>query len=406
MDTYGLHEQPVYLDGHATTPLAPEALAAMAPWWSDRAANAHSPHRRGLDAARAVEDARDSLSRLIGCGSQEITFTSGATEANNLAIVGVAEAARQADDARRDIIVSAIEHKSVLDAADALKARGYKVVRVPVTVDGIVDPSILRATISPNTLLVSVMAANNEIGTVQPIGEVASLVRAAGAMLHVDAAQMVGKLPFDASITDFASISSHKMYGPMGVGALFVSAAAEYRPRPLIYGGSQERGLRPGTLPTPLIVGFGSAAEVACASLAGDATHSRALSAHLLTALERRQVRYVAHIAPQSRLPGSLSLRLVGVDAASLIDSLGDTVCLSEGSACASGQTVQSHVLRAVGLTNAHISETVRLYCSRYNTIAEVEFAAERIARAVESSLRVARWTDRPVGFANEGHLR
>ncbi|WP_051407886.1 cysteine desulfurase family protein [Mesorhizobium sp. L48C026A00] len=233
---------PIYLDGHATTPLAPEAEQAMAPWWHRRAGNAHSPHRRGTEASVAVERARIEVASLVGAAPQELVFTSGATEANNMAILGVANAAQRAGDGRREIIVSAIEHKSVLSAAASLGEQGFKIRVCPVRRDGRLDVIAFQQLLSDQTLLVSVMAANNEVGTVQPIADLLSDVRAVGAMIHVDVAQLVGKLPTCVADYDFASISSHKLYGPMGIGALFVSAAAQYRPRPLFHGGAQEGG--------------------------------------------------------------------------------------------------------------------------------------------------------------------
>lgn len=355
----------------------------MAPWWHDRAANAHSPHRRGTEAAAAVEQARANVAALVGVAPQELVFTSGATEANNLAILGVADAAARVGDPRCEVIVSAIEHKSVLSAAMSLEERGYKVRVCPVGRDGRLDLGVLERMLSDQTLLVSVMAANNEVGTIQPIAALLPQVRAVGALIHVDAAQLVGKLAVDVTDYDYASISSHKLYGPMGVGALFISAAAQYRPRPLFHGGAQEGGLRPGTLPTPLIVGFGAAATVAADKLELDAAHTRALADRLVAGLEVRQIRFQRNVASEYQLPGSLSLRLEGVDASSLIDALVDTVCLSEGSACTSGQIQSSHVLSAIGLTHMEMRETIRIYCGRYNDNSQIDYAVAAIADAV-----------------------
>ncbi|MER9260539.1 cysteine desulfurase family protein [Mesorhizobium sp. M0619] len=393
---------PVYLDGHATSPLAPEAEAAMAPWWHHRAANAHSPHRRGTEAAAAVDQARVEVATLVGAAPQEIVFTSGATESNNMAILGVAEAAGRAGDMRREIIVSAIEHKSVLSAARSLEERGFSVQICPVGKDGRLDVIAFERMLSDQTLLVSVMAANNEIGTLQPIGAMLPMVRAVGAMIHVDAAQLAGKLVADVADYDYASISSHKMYGPMGVGAFFISAAAQYRPQPLFHGGTQEGGLRPGTLPTPLIVGFGAAARVAADRLERDGAHARALADRLVAGLEARQVRLRRNVASEHQLPGSLSLGLSGVDAPSLIDKLADTVCFSEGSACTSGQIQSSHVLGAMGFSDAERRETIRIYCGRYNDISQIDYAATAIADAVYG-MTLAHWTDRPVRSSHEG---
>lgn len=393
---------PIYLDGHATTPLAPEAEQAMAPWWHRRAANAHSPHRRGTEASAAVERARVEVASLVGAAPQELVFTSGATEANNIAILGIANAAQRAGDARRDIIVSAIEHKSVLSAAASLGEQGFKIRVCPVRRDGRLDVAAFQQLLSDQTLLVSVMAANNEVGTVQPIADLLSDVRAVGAMIHVDVAQLAGKLPVCVADYDLASISSHKLYGPMGIGALFVSAAAQHRPQPLFHGGAQEGGLRPGTLPTPLIVGFGAAARVAALRLEKDPAHLRDLADRLVCRLEAKQVRLQRNTAGSHQLPGSLSLRFFGVDAPSLIDALVDTVCLSEGSACTSGQIQPSHVLSAMSFTESEMLETVRIYCGRYNNCYEIDYAADAIADAIRR-MTLAHWANPPVRSVNEG---
>lgn len=373
---------PAYLDGHATTPLAPEAQEAMEPWWHTRAGNPNSPHRHGQYADAAVEAARGSVAVLIGALPSEIHFTSGATEANNLAIIGTALAAVARGERRRGIVVSQIEHKSVLNAAHALEREGFAVTELSVATDGVIDVERASAAISDDTLLVSVMAANNEIGALQPVTDITRISRAHGALVHVDAAQMVGKLPFDAAAFDLVSLSSHKMYGPMGIGALYVSGAAPYRPRPLFYGGDQEGGLRPGTLPTPLIVGFGAAARIAEARLDADGRHSAALAARFEQELHRRQVRFVRHGTETARLPGSISVAFEGVDANELIAAVSAEVSISEGSACQSGQITPSHVLRAIGLADSLLTSTVRLYFGRYNTEADAALAAGAMANA------------------------
>jgi cysteine desulfurase len=374
----------------------------MEPWWHSRAANPNSAHRLGTEAAVAVEKARADVAALVGAAPHELVFTSGATEANNLAILGVAEAAVRASDPRREIIVSAIEHKSVLSAAKSLEEKGFRIQVCPVGGDGRLELSAFQKMLSDQTLLVSVMAANNEIGTVQPIAALLPQVRAVGALIHVDAAQLVGKLPADVKDYDYASIASHKLYGPMGVGALFISAAAQYRPRPILHGGGQEGGLRPGTLPTPLIVGFGAAATVAADRLEKDGAHSRELADRLIAGLEARQTQIRRNVASDYQLPGSLSLHIEGVDASSLIDMLANDVCLSEGSACTNGQIQSSHVLAAIGLSEAAKRETIRIYCGRYNDALQIDYAATMIADAV-CRTTLAHWTHHPVGSAHEG---
>ncbi|CAH2403006.1 cysteine desulfurase family protein [Mesorhizobium escarrei] len=374
---------PVYLDGHATTPLAPEARAAMDPWWHQRAGNPNSPHRHGRFADAAVETARRQVAELIGAMPGEVYFTSGATEANNLALIGSVLAARAQGDTRTQLVVSAIEHKSVLNAAHALERQGITVATAPVTADGVINLERLSQMISKATLLVSVMAANNEIGALQPLAAIAEIVRASGSLLHVDAAQIVGKLPFDASVFDYVSLSSHKMYGPMGIGALYVSGAAAYRPQPILYGGDQEGGLRPGTMATPLVVGFGAAAALATTELHNDTRRTRALAERFEEALRERQVRFTRHGAATARLPGSVSVAFDGIDASELIAAVSDQISISEGSACQSGQITPSHVLRAIGLSDSLLRSTVRIYFGRYNSEDDAVLAAEAIAAAV-----------------------
>ncbi|MER8707609.1 cysteine desulfurase family protein [Mesorhizobium sp. M0520] len=374
---------PIYLDGHSTTPLAPEAMEAMAPWWHAQVGNPHSPHVSGMLASQAVETARSQLASLIGSDPQELVFTSGATEANNIAIRGIALAALEGGFGGRDIVVSAIEHKSVLSAAGSLRSAGFRIIEAPVDVNGVIDISALERLVDAETLLVSVMAVSNEVGSIQPLADVVRIARSAGALVHVDAAQGLGKLPLDFSDFDLASISSHKMYGPMGIGALFISSAAPLRPLPLLFGGGQEAGIRPGTVPTPLVVGFGAAAKVSRARLAADAVHSTGLSALFLDELRNRQVQFIENVPAWQRVPGSLSLRFPGNGAMSIIAKAGDRISISEGSACTSGQITASHVLLEMGFTHQQAAETVRLYFSRYNTEMDATDAAIALSEIV-----------------------
>jgi cysteine desulfurase len=367
---------PIYLDGHSTTPLAPEAMEAMAPWWHAQAANPHSSHLRGMLASQAVERARSDIATLVGAYPQELVFTSGATEANNIAIRGSALAALEAGIDRREIVVSAIEHKSVLASAGSLRNAGFRIIEAPVDANGVINIPALERLVGDRTFLVSVMAVNNEVGSIQPLADVVRISRAKGAIVHVDAAQAVGKLALDFSDFDLASLSAHKMYGPIGVGALFVSAASQLRPLPLLFGGGQEAGIRPGTLPTPLIVGFGIAAKVSRSRLGADAVHSRNLSTLFLKNLRSRQVQFVESIPESNRVPGSLSIRFPENNAMSVISKTGDRIAISEGSACTSGQITASHVLLNMGLSGKEASETVRLYFSRYNNEADAKEAA------------------------------
>ncbi|RUV92679.1 MULTISPECIES: cysteine desulfurase family protein [unclassified Mesorhizobium] len=374
---------PIYLDGHSTNPLAPEALEAMSPWWHAQAGNPHSPHLAGMLASQAVENARSDIASLIGSDPQELVFTSGATEANNIAIRGTALAALEAGIERREIVVSAIEHKSVLSSASSLRTAGFRIIETPVDESGVIDISALERLVGDQTLLVSVMAVNNEVGSAQPLADVVRIARAAGALVHVDAAQGLGKVSLNCTDFDFASLSSHKMYGPMGIGGLFVSSAAAVRPLPVLFGGGQETGIRPGTVPTPLVVGFGAAAKVSKTRLGADAAHSRTLSALFLEELLSRQVQFTENVPEPQRVPGSLSLRFPGNDAMSIIARAGNRIAISEGSACTSGQITASHVLMAMGFTPQQASETVRLYFGRYNSAADAAEAAVVLSEIV-----------------------
>ncbi|MDB5432033.1 MAG: Cysteine desulfurase [Caulobacter sp.] len=374
----------IYLDGHSTTPLAPEAEAAMAPLWRSAAANVDSPHAMGVRMASVVERARRDVALLTGCDPQEIVFTSGATEANNLALLGVAKAAMAIGSQRKRVVISAIEHKSILAVGDELVRLGFEVVSIPAGSSGVVDLDEAKLAIGPDTLIVSAMLVNNETGIIQPVKEIATIARAAGAVMHTDAAQACGRIPVDLLDldVDLASISAHKMYGPAGVGALFVSATSPLRPHPLFFGGGQEGGLRPGTLPGPLIGGFGSAAAVSRADMVGSGDHCHILAKRLLEQLNQSQVRFVEVGNHHARVPGSLCLAFEGVDADELIASLSPAVCLSSGSACSSGQITSSHVLKSMKISPSLVDSIVRIYCGRYNTLSEIELAAGMIAEA------------------------
>lgn len=378
--------QSVYLDGHATTPLSPEALEAMTPWWLSAAANAHSPHVFGQRAAAAVERARGQIAGLLDVAPSEIIFTSGATESNNLALLGVAGSLDPRDGAKRNIVVSAIEHKSVLACASELARRGWEVRFVPVDRNGRVNLHDFASLVDDRTLLASVMIANNEVGTVQPLSEVVSICRDRGVLVHADAAQAIGKIPVSLADLDYASVSSHKMYGPVGVGALFVSSAATIRPQPLTFGGSQEGGLRPGTLPVPLIVGFGAAAAVCSQRMIEDGRRAEVLRRRLLDQLSRKQVKFSINGHPADRIPGSVHLLMAETNALDLIMRLGSRVLVAEGSACSSGNIQHSHVLKAMKLSADEAARCVRIFISRYNTLNDIEYAAEQIALATGGS--------------------
>lgn len=376
---------PIYLDGLSTTPLAPEARDAMLAAWAEPG-NPGSPHAAGERAAARIETGRRAIAELIGASPTELVFTSGATEADNLAITGVALAAMANGDPRRHVVVSAIEHKAVLEAALRLRDLGFAVDLAPVDGKGRIDVAALARLVGPHTLLVSVMSANNETGVVQPVADAATLAHAAGALLHCDAAQTVGKIPVDVHDleVDYLSVSSHKMHGPMGVGALYVAAGA-LRPVALTIGGGQEGGLRAGTEPAPLVAGFGVAASLAGRRLEQDARHSADLLALFLSELTARQMRFSVNGGEVERLPGAASVALGQIDAQSLALSLAKEVMISTGSACMSGQLDASHVLHAMGLAADTRAETFRVYFGRHSTERDAMLAAELIASRARS---------------------
>jgi cysteine desulfurase len=375
----------IYLDHHATTPVDARVLEAMLPFFSEKFGNAASKqHRFGWDANDAVERARKQVAALIGAGSKEIVFTSGATEANNLAIKGAARAAEgtEGSEGKRDHIVTiATEHKSVLDPLARLQARGFRVTVVPVNGDGLVDVDAVAEAITKRTLLVSGMAANNEIGVLQPIKEMAAAAHAQGALFHTDAVQAVGKVPFDVEAlnVDLASISAHKIYGPKGVGALYVRRKA-VRIAAQIEGGGQERGMRSGTLNVPGIVGFGRAAEIARAEIQGEAKRIAALRDRLLEALRAKTDGMTVNGAMNPRLPGNLNVSFIGVDGEALLVSL-DDIAVSSGAACT--QAEPSHVLMALGLPKDRALASLRFGIGRSTTAADVDYAAAKVGDVV-----------------------
>lgn len=371
---------PIYLDGFATMPLAPEVGAIMAEVWS-RPGNPSSPHADGERAARLVADARESIAELINASSAEIIFTSGATEANNLALLG---AATDASRGRNKIVVSAIEHKSVLESAEALRARGFVVVHAPVDRHGRIDIVETERLLDERTLMVSIMAVNNETGVVQPVEEIAARAHAFGALVHCDGAQAIGKVPIDVlSIgVDYLSISAHKMYGPMGLGALYVAASAP-RLSPQSFGGGQQGGMRAGTEPVPLIVGFGEAARIASARMAQDNSHGDRLAAIFIGELAARQVRVRRITGDHPVVPGSLAIQFADIDAEQLCLAVSRLVSISTGSACTSGQLRLSHVLESMGYSEEEGRSIVRLFCHRYVDERQIISAAEAIASTI-----------------------
>jgi cysteine desulfurase len=374
---------PIYLDEMASTRLAPEAREAMLPWLGECFGNASSAtHAYGWAAAEAVEQAREDVARLLGAArTEEVVFTSGATESSNTVVKGVAGAFAGAPV---HVVTSAIEHPSLLEACEAACAAGVEVTRLAPGADGVVDPDAFAQALRPHTRLVSLMAVNNEVGTIQPIAEVAAIARARGILVHVDAAQAVGKLDLGVERlgVDLASVSGHKLYGPQGIGALYVrSDAATRRLPPLLHGGGQEDGRRSGTLPVAQIVGLGAAARLAAARLREDAQHASVLAADF-----RRRLHAVGGVrlngSAERRVAGCVNVSIDGVLADALI-ALVPEVAFSSGSACSSHHGGGSHVLRAMGLDEARRRSAIRVSVGRYTTAEEIAAAAGLLADAI-----------------------
>jgi cysteine desulfurase len=383
----------IYLDHHATTPCDPAVLDAMWPWFAQDYANPHSTeHAPGRRAAEAVENARAEVAALIGASPSEIVFTSGATEANNLAIAGAARFAGSAiaTPARARVITAANEHKCVLESVRELGRMGFDPHLLPLARDGAIRADALDAALRTPTLLVSIMAAHNETGRLQDVAALAALAHAAGAKFHSDIAQAAGRIPVDVRAwdIDLASISAHKMYGPKGIGALFVRRHPRMRLAPLFAGGGQERGLRSGTIPTPLAVGFGEACRLARIGLAAEAARLAALRDRLLAGLRARIPGLAVNGPLEHRLPGNLSLRLPGLRATALIEAC-PALAMSTGSACTSAEIAPSHALLALGLTPAEASATLRVGIGRFTSAAEIDTAVHEIAAATDSLTRI-----------------
>ncbi len=374
----------VYLDNQSTTPCDPRVVQAMLPFFTERFGNAHSAeHAMGHEAEAAMDMARAGLAALIGAEPREIVFTSGATEANNIAIKGAARFAASQGSERRRVVTVATEHKCVLESVSDLRAEGFETVVLPVGPDGLLDPALLRRALSVPTILVSVMAANNETGVLQDLPRLASLAHEAGALVHTDAAQALGKVPFGVGGIDLASFSAHKMYGPKGVGALYVRRRPRVRLVPMFSGGGQERGLRSGTLPTPLIVGFGEACRIAGAEMMGEAVRIAGLRDRLLAGLQAQLPGLRVNGSMAHRLPGNLNVTLPHTDALSAMRANPD-LCVSTGSACSSAEVAPSYVLTALGLSAEEASRSLRLGLGRFTSPAEVDFAVRALSTLPE----------------------
>jgi cysteine desulfurase len=375
-------KRPIYLDYQATTPTDPRVVEAMLPWFYERFGNPHSrTHSYGWEAETAVEMAREHIAKLIHADAKEIIFTSGATESNNLAIKGVAGFNK---DKKNHLITLVTEHKCVLDSMRRLEQEGFRVTYLPVQSNGLLDLAALRAAITDQTALVSVMAVNNEIGVIQPLAEIGHLCREHGVFFHTDAAQAVGKIPLDVAAMkiDLLSISGHKIYGPMGIGALYVGRRPRVRLVPLISGGGQERGMRSGTLPTPLCVGLGEACRLAALEMGAEAARLGELRSYLWQSLQQNLPDIYLNGDLTNRIPGNLNISFAYVEGESLLGGIKD-IALSSGSACTSASLEPSYVLRALGVEEELAHTSLRIGLGRFTTKAELDTAVGRITETV-----------------------
>ena len=369
--------RPIYLDHNASTPLLPEVLEAMLPYLADHYGNPSSPHYYGRTMRDAAEVAREQLASLIDCSPAEIFFTSGGTEANNLAIRGVAAACPRL----RQIVTSVIEHPATLAPCALLESRGYQVDRMPVDQTGAVRLSDIQAIISKETLLVTIMHANSETGTLQPIREISRMAHQAGALVHSDAAQSVGKVPVSVrhEEVDLLSVAGHKLYAPQGIGALYVRSGTDIEP--LLLGAGHERGLRPGTENVASIVGLGKACAIAERDLAEESRRVRELRDRLWNRLNEHIQGLAVNGHPGNRLPNTLSVRFPGVSGNALLDAC-PAIAASTGSACHEAGPAASAVILAMGVAAEEAAGTVRLTLGRANAPAEIDRAADELTRA------------------------
>ncbi len=377
-------DMPIYLDYQATSPLDPRVLEAMLPFLSGRFGNPHSSsHEHGRQAMRAVERSREAVAALIGASPAELIFTSGATESNNMLLRGAVAAGGRLG--RSSVVTCSTEHAAVLDVARWLGGQGSEITILDVDGAGLLDPRTVADAVSERTAVVSVMAANNEIGVIQPIAAIAEASHSVGALFHTDAAQAVGRVPIDVGLLgiDALSFTAHKLYGPMGIGAAFVGANARRRIDPLILGGGQQIGLRSGTLPVALCVGFGEAARICLAEMDGEALRVSRLRDAFLAVLRTTGTVFEMNGAAAPRLPGNINLSFPGVDAEALLMRVGKFVSMSSGSACTAESIEPSHVVTALGGRGHRAEEAVRISLGRMTTESEIAIAGRIVAKAV-----------------------
>jgi cysteine desulfurase len=373
----------IYLDYQATTPCDPRVVEKMLPYFTHDFGNAHSRnHPHGWTSEKAVEKARVQVAALIGADPREIIFTSGATESNNMALKGVTEFYK---GKKNHVVTTVTEHKCVLDSCRHLEQEGFSVTYLPVKSNGLIDLDQLREAIRPETIMVSVMAVNNEIGVIQPLVEIGKICRENGVFFHTDAAQAVGKIPVDvqAMSIDLLSLSGHKMYAPKGIGALYIRRKPRIRLKPLFHGGGHERGMRSGTLPTPLCVALGEACAIAQVEMTGDNAHIKTLSDRLYQGITSRLNDVYLNGDGAPRIPGNLNLSFAYVEGEGLMMGIKE-LSVSSGSACTSSSLEPSYVLRALGVSEEMAHTSIRFGLGRFSTAEDVDVAIEKIVVAVE----------------------
>ena len=379
---------PIYLDHHATTPVDPRVFEAMTPYFTENFGNASSlDHPYGHDASVAVQKARETIANAIGANVAEIIFTSGATESDNLALIGVMERNKEKGN---HLITCATEHKAILDTAHHLESLGYKVTFLPVDEFGQINLESLKEAITEQTILISIMAANNEIGTIADIAEIGKITHENGVLFHTDAAQAVGHFPIDVQKMniDLMSFSSHKIYGPKGIGALYVrSLSPRVKIDSIVYGGGQERNIRSGTLNVPGIVGFAKAIEIAQKEMEQENTKFKKWMGLMLAKLSEAGAKLNGH--PEKRLAHNLNVRFDGIESKAIINSVSKKIAISAGSACTTQVVEPSHVLLALGLSEEQTHSSIRVGCGRFNTEEEIKIAADEIYHAVESLAKI-----------------
>ena len=380
-------QERIFLDYNSTTPLDPRVFKAMTPYMTELYGNPHSSeHSFGWEAEKASHEAKTHIAELINSLEDEIIFTSGATESNNAAIIGTALKALEKSK-KRTIIISEIEHKCVLGSARFTEKLGFRVLKAPVLKSGLVDVEKLKSLITEDTLLISTMATNNEIGTNQPIGTIGKICKERGIVFHVDAAQgLYSEIDVVDMGIDLLSLSGHKIYGPKGVGILFIGQDLPLKPLPIIHGGGQQNGFRSGTMPTPLIVGFGEAAKIFTESKEQEREKVQQLRDHLLSLLQRHIPNLQINGALANRHPGNINITIPNIETKQLILKMQPTLAISTGSACTSGIPEPSHVLKAIGLSTKDAESSLRICLGRYTTSREIEDSVRIIVSTLEKT--------------------